>query len=123
LRFPRCWARLPAGSPAKPGEPAATVRILYTKGKRHMNEQLFVTIAVGPMLSLIIVLAGYIVQNVNLNARIAEVRADLNITNTRFGELRTELKDVMQAEFRAIQALMEKNQIELLAKFAGLDTA
>jgi uncharacterized metal-binding protein len=75
------------------------------------------------MLSLIIVLAGYIVQNVNLNARIAEVRADLNITNTRFGELRTELKDVMQAEFRAIQALMEKNQIELLAKFAGLDTA
>lgn len=88
-----------------------------------MNEQLFVTIAVGPMLSLIIVLAGYIVQNVNLNARIAEVRADLNITNTRFGELRTELKDVMQAEFRAIQALMEKNQIELLAKFAGLDTA
>jgi uncharacterized metal-binding protein len=88
-----------------------------------MNEQLFVTIAVGPMLSLIIVLAGYIVQNVNLNARIAEVRADLNITNTRFGELRTELKDVMQAEFRAIRAEMEKNQIELLAKFAGLDTA
>jgi hypothetical protein len=40
-----------------------------------MNEQLFVTIAVGPMLSLIIVLAGYIVQNVNLNARIADVRA------------------------------------------------
>jgi hypothetical protein len=86
-----------------------------------MNEQLFVTIAVGPMLSLIIVLAGYIVQNVNLNARIAEVRADLNITNTRFGELRTELKDVMQAEFRAIRAEMEKNQSELLARFAELD--
>jgi hypothetical protein len=64
-------------------------------------------------------LAGYIVQNVNLNARIAEVRADLNITNTRFGELRTELKDVMQAEFRAIRAEMEKNQSELLAKFAS----
>jgi hypothetical protein len=29
----------------------------------------------------------------------------------------------MQAEFRAIRAEMEKNQIELLAKFAGLDTA
>jgi hypothetical protein len=86
-----------------------------------MNEQLFVTIAVGPMLSLIVVLAGYIVQNVNLNARIAEVRADLNITNTRFGELRTELKDVMQAEFRAIRAEMEKNQSELLARFAELD--
>ena len=40
-----------------------------------MNEKLFVTIAVGPMLSLIIVLAGYIVQNVNLNARIVDVRA------------------------------------------------
>jgi len=40
-----------------------------------MSEQRFVTIAVGPVLSLIIVLAGYIVQNVNLNARIGEVRA------------------------------------------------
>ena len=78
-----------------------------------MNEQLFVTIAVGPVLSLIIVLAGYIVQNVNPNARIGEVRADMNI---RFGE---ELRDVMQAEFRAIRAEMEKNQSELLAKFAN----
>jgi len=83
-----------------------------------MNEQLFVTIAVGPMLSLIIVLAGYIVQNVNLNARIAEMRSD---TNIRFAELRSELRDVMQAEFRAIRAEMEKNQSELLAKFAELD--
>jgi hypothetical protein len=75
-----------------------------------MNEQLFVTIAVG----LIIVLAGYIVQNVNLNARIGEVRADMN-------GLRGELKDLMQAEFRAIRAELEKNQSELLAKFAELD--
>jgi len=66
------------------------------------------------MLSLIIVLAGYIVQNVNLNARIGEVRADMNT-------LRCELKDLMQAEFRAIRAEMEKNQSELLSKFAELD--
>jgi hypothetical protein len=39
--------------------------------------------------------------------------------NTRFGELSGELKDLMQAEFRAIRA--EKNQSELLAKFAELD--
>jgi hypothetical protein len=58
-----------------------------------MNEQPFVTIAAGPMLSLIIVLAGYIVQNVN---------------------------HPMQAEFRVIRAAMEKNQSELLAKFADL---
>jgi hypothetical protein len=45
--------------------------------------------------------------------RIGEVRADMNI---RFGE---ELRDVMQAEFRAIRAEMEKNQSELLAKFAN----
>lgn len=36
--------------------------------------------------------------------------------NIRFGE---ELRDVMQAEFRAIRAEMEKNQSELLAKFAN----
>lgn len=41
--------------------------------------------------------------------------------NTRFGELRGELKDLMQAEFRAIRAEVEKNQSELLAKFAELD--
>jgi Skp family chaperone for outer membrane proteins len=90
-----------------------------------MNEQLFVTIAVGPMLSLIIVLAGYIVQNVNLNARIGEVRADMSTLRSEvradMHTLRNELKDVMQAEFRAIRAEMEKNQSELLAKFAALD--
>jgi hypothetical protein len=52
-----------------------------------MNGQLFVTIAVGPILSLIIVVAGYIVQNVNLNARIADVRADMNTLRAKFAEL------------------------------------
>jgi ATP/maltotriose-dependent transcriptional regulator MalT len=86
-----------------------------------MHEQVLVTIAAGPLLSVLVVLAGYIFRNANLNARIAEVRADLNTTDTRFGGLGSELQDVMQAEFRATRAVMAKNQSELLSKFARLD--
>lgn len=39
------------------------------------NQQLYLTIAVAPILSLVIVLAGYIVPNVNLNARVADINS------------------------------------------------
>jgi len=78
------------------------------------NQQLYLTIAVAPILSLVIVLAGYIVQNVNLNARVAEIKGDMrdlfNANGTMF-----------QAELRAIRAEMAKDQSELLHKFADLD--
>ena len=32
------------------------------------NQQLYLAMAVGPIMSLVIVIAGYIVQNANLNA-------------------------------------------------------
>lgn len=40
--------------------------------------------------------------------------------HTRFGALRSKLKDVMQAEFRAIRAGREKDRSEFLATFAEL---
>ena len=71
------------------------------------NQQLSLTIAVAPILSLAIVLAGYIVQNTNLNARVAEIKGDL--------------RDVLNANTNALRAEMAKNQSELLNKFSELD--
>ncbi|HMC61661.1 MAG TPA: hypothetical protein VKJ01_20890 [Candidatus Solibacter sp.] len=55
-----------------------------------MNEQLMVTIAAGPVLSLIVVISGYIVQNANLNSRMAEM-------NSRMIELKADLRELMNA--------------------------
>ena len=75
------------------------------------NFQFFLTMAVAPVMSLVIVLAGYIVQNSNLNARAAEIRSGIN---DRMDDLRTELKDLLRAELGAIRAEMARNNSELL---------
>jgi len=78
------------------------------KGTERMNnQQLYLTIAVAPILSLVIVLAGYIVQNVNLNARVAEIKGDM--------------RDLLNAHTAALRAEMSRNHSELLGKFAELD--
>jgi len=71
------------------------------------NQQLYLTIAVAPILSLVIVLAGYIVQNVNLNARVADIKGDI--------------RDLLNANTAALRAELAKNQSELLNNFAELD--
>ena len=77
-----------------------------------MNEtQFFITIAMAPVMSLVIVLAGYIVQNANLNARIAEVRTDSKEI------LRAELTAV-RSEMAALRSEMAKNHSELLTALA-----
>jgi hypothetical protein len=58
-----------------------------------MDEQRFVIIALGPVLSLIIVLAGCIAG---------------------FADNWVETRDAMQAEFHAIRAEIEENHSELL---------
>lgn len=78
------------------------------------NQQLYLTIAVAPILSLVIVLAGYIVQNVNLNARVAEIKGDIR-------DLLNANTAAIQAELRATRADMAKDHSELLHKFADLD--
>jgi len=78
------------------------------------DAQLYLTVAVAPVLSLVIVLAGYIVQNSNLNARIAEIRSD-------FRDLLRAEREVFRAELSAIRAEMARNHSELLSKFADLD--
>jgi hypothetical protein len=79
-----------------------------------MNEQLLLTVTVGPVLSLVVVIAGYIVQNSNLNARMAEI-------NSRMLEMKSDIRELLSAHSAALRAEMEKNQSELLGKFAELD--
>ena len=69
------------------------------------HTQFFITMAVAPVLSPVIVLAGY--KNSNLNARTSE--------------LRNELKDLLRAELAPIRAEMACNHSEVLAKFSELD--
>lgn len=98
---------------------------------------------VGPVTSLVVVIAGYIFQNVILNARIGEVRTNLNTLrtdlNTRMAEqndtidariddlrdtIRAEQKgmaDTFAAELRAVRAEMAKNHSELLSALARHD--
>ena len=93
------------------------------------TEQLVLTIAVAPVLSLVIVLAGYIVQNTNLNARTSDMRSDLN---ARTNEMRTDfdkrlttelsaIREVLRAELSATRAEMSRNHSEAMHKFADLD--
>ncbi|SPF52898.1 exported hypothetical protein [Candidatus Sulfopaludibacter sp. SbA4] len=86
------------------------------------NQQLYLTIAVAPILSLVIVLAGYIVQNVNLNARVADIKADMrDLLNAHTAALRAEmaaLRETVQAELNAMRSEIAKNHSELLTKLA-----
>ncbi len=81
--------------------------------------QFFVALAVAPAMSLVIVLAGYIVQNSNLNARTSELRNEMDVRmnemNVRMNELREDMKDLLRAELGAIRAEMARNNAELLA--------
>jgi hypothetical protein len=73
-----------------------------------MNElQFHIALAVAPVLSLMIVIAGYVVQNNNLNVRVAEMRADF--------------RDVLRAELGAVRAEAAKNHSEVLFKLAELE--
>lgn len=80
--------------------------------------QLYLTVAIAPVMTLVIVLAGYVVQNQNLNARIAEVRSDLD---KRLSTEMNALREVLRAEIAVIRSEMARNHSELLSKFADLD--
>jgi hypothetical protein len=78
------------------------------------DTQFIVTMAVAPALSLVIVLAGYIVQNANLGARIAELDS---VMDHRFADFR----EILRAELAALRAEMKRSHSELLGRFADLD--
>ena len=79
------------------------------------DTQFYISVAVMPTVTIIIVLIGVLLNNTNMNAR-------LNDMNGRFDDLRSdmnarigELRDTLRAE-------MSKNHSEMMAKFAELDS-
>ena len=80
--------------------------------------QFYVSVAVMPTVTIIIVLIGVLLNNTNMNARVNDLRGDMNARvedlrdemNARIGELR----DTLRAE-------MSKNHSEMLTKFAEVD--
>ena len=86
------------------------------------NTQFLVTIALAPAMSLVIVLAGYIVQNNNLNARTSELRNELkDLLRAELGAIRAEMARNNSELLLAIRAEMARNQSEILGKLAELD--
>ena len=70
--------------------------------------QFYVSVAVMPTVTVIIVLIGVLLNNTNMNARLSDLRGEMN---ARFEDLRN-----------ALRAEMSKNHSEMLTKFAELDS-
>ena len=86
----------------------------YPKSAVLTQTQFLITMTMAPVMSLVIVLAGYIVQNNNLNARMADLRSEMK-------DLLHAQMEAMRAEITAVRAEMARNHSELLMKFADLD--
>lgn len=78
-----------------------------------MNEQLFVTIAVGPVLSLAVVIAGCVVQSISLRACVADFKSYTRELLNEQGHAPGFL-----GEITALRAEMAENHRELMARFA-----
>ena len=76
--------------------------------------QFYVSVAVVPTVTIIIVLIGVLLNNTNMNARFGDMSA-------RFDDLRSEM-NARSADIReTLRAEMAKNHSEMLLKFAELD--
>ena len=76
--------------------------------------QFYVSVAVAPTVTIIIVLIGVLLNNTNMNARFGDMSA-------RFDDLRSEMNARFEDIRETLRAGMAKNHSELLLKFAELD--
>ena len=72
------------------------------------DTQFYLSVAVMPTVTIIIVLIGVLLNNTNMNARLNDMRGEMN---ARFEDLRN-----------ALRAEMSKNHSEMMAKFGELDS-
>ena len=83
--------------------------------------QFYVSVAVMPTVTIIVVLIGVLLSNNTLNARLSDLRSEMNARfgemNARFGEMNLRLGDVRDT----LRAEMGKNHSEMLSQFAELD--
>lgn len=76
--------------------------------------QFYISVAVVPVTTIIIVLIGILVNNTNMNARLSDM-------NARFGERFNDVKDLIKAYSDRQDANLRRVEDELLGKFAELD--
>ena len=81
--------------------------------------QFYVSVAVMPTVTVIIVLIGVLLNNTNMNARLNDLRGDMNL---RFEDLRNEMNTRIGELRDTLRAEMSKNHSEMLTKFAELDS-
>ncbi len=81
--------------------------------------QFYVSVAVMPTVTVIIVLIGVLLNNTNMNARLHDLRGDMNL---RFEDLRNEMNARIGELRDTLRAEMSKNHSEMLTKFAELDS-
>ena len=90
--------------------------------------QFYVSVAVMPTVTIIVVLIGVLLNNNTLNARLSDLRSEMNARfqgidgrfeqmNGRFADFYDRLGDVRDT----LRAEMSKNHSEMLSKFAELD--
>ncbi|HEY6390084.1 MAG TPA: hypothetical protein VIX89_02330 [Bryobacteraceae bacterium] len=83
-----------------------------------MNEtQFYISVAVVPVTTIIIVMIGVLLNNANMNVRFGDMVGRFADINTRF----TDLKDLIQAYSDRQDANLRRVEDELLGKFAELD--
>jgi hypothetical protein len=91
-----------------------------------LNEtQFYISVAVVPVTTIIIVLIGVLLNNANMNARFGDMNVRFGDMNVRFGDMDrrfTDLKDLIQAYSDRQDANLRRVEDELLGKFAELDT-
>ena len=73
--------------------------------------QFYISVAVVPVTTIIIVLIGVLLNNANMNARFSDM-------NARFADMR----DLIQANSERQDANLRRVEEMLLGKFAELDT-
>ena len=90
--------------------------------------QFYISVAVVPVTTIIIVLIGILVNNTNMNARMSEMNARFSDLNARFGDLNArfddrfnDLKELIKAYSDRQDANLRRVEDGLLGKFAELD--
>ena len=90
--------------------------------------QFYISVAVVPVTTIIIVLIGILVNNTNMNARMSEMNARFSDLNARFGDLNArfddrfnDLKELIRAYSDRQDANLRRVEDGLLGKFAELD--
>ena len=83
------------------------------------DTQFYISVAVMPTVTIIIVLIGVLLNNTNMNARLNDLRGDMNL---RFEDLRNEVNARIGELRDTLRAEMSKNHSEMLAKSAELDS-